>query len=72
LPGLDARARASENFLTMCDAVHTTITKHGISVRRGRIAAVAGRPIRASWDVQLGVHRVHRNFGASRPSMHSA
>jgi hypothetical protein len=61
-----------KNFLKMCEAVHTTVAKHGVSVRRGRIAAAAGRPIRASRDVQLGVHRVHQNFGASRPSMHSA
>jgi hypothetical protein len=72
----DRRAPTSElghpkNFLTMCEAVHTTITKHGISVRRGRIAAAVGRPVWTGRDEQSGVHRVHQNFGASRPSMHS-
>ena len=43
----DCRAPTPElghpkNFLKMCEAVHTTVAKHGVSVRRGRIAAVAG------------------------------
>jgi hypothetical protein len=43
-----------KDFVTMCDAVHTTVTKHGISVRRGRIAAVVGRPIWTGRDERSG------------------
>jgi hypothetical protein len=51
----------SKNFLKMCDAVHTSVAKHAVSVGCGRIAAVAGR------DEQSGVSRVHRShFGQPR------